>query len=86
MLEINFLPCFIKAYNNLEIDLKEEIKEKISLFKNIKNHKLLKVHKLHGKYKDRYSFYVNYQTRIVFKFLTKKEVVLLDVGDHDLYK
>ena len=28
----------------------------------------------------------NYKIRIVFRYTSKNEVVLLDVGDHDLYK
>ena len=86
MLEINYKPSFICSYNEAEVSLREEIKEKITLFRNKINHKNLKVHKLHGNLKDCYSFSVNYKTRIVFEYLSKKEVALLAVGDHDLYK
>ena len=86
MLEINYKPSFICLYNEAEVSLQEEIKEKIALFRDKKNHKSLKVHKLHGFLKDRYSFSVNYKIRIVFKYLSKNEVSLLAVGDHDLYK
>ncbi len=86
MLSIFFKPSFIKKFNNLDRDLQDEVVEKIELFKDIKNHKQLKVHKLHGHLKDQYVFSVNYQFRIVFYYLSKKEVALLAIGDHDVYK
>jgi len=86
MLEIGYKSSFICLYNEAEVSLQEEIREKINLFKDKNNHKSLKVHKLHGSLKDRYSFSVNYKIRIVFKYTSKNEVVLLSVGDHDLYK
>lgn len=83
---VHFKPTFIKKFKRLEIALQEEILEKIELFKDIKNHKQLKVHKLNGVLAGRYSFSVNYQTRIVFSYLSKNEAVLLAVGDHEVYK
>lgn len=86
MLSVVYLPKFIKNYNNLEKALAEEVYEKIELFKDPANHNQLKVHKLHGKFSDRYSFSVNYKTRIIFRYISKKEVAFLTVGDHDEYK
>ncbi len=86
MLEINYKPSFISLYEEAEVSLRVEIKEKIALFRNKNNHKSLKVHKLHGKLKTCYSFSVNYKIRIVFEYLSKNEVALLALGDHDLYK
>ena len=86
MLEINYKPSFVSSYDEAEMSLKVEIKEKIALFRNKNNHKCLKVHKLHGALKDCYSFSVNYKIRIVFRYLSKNEVTLLALGDHALYK
>ena len=85
-MDIRFKPTFIRQFNRLETALQDEVVEKIELFKNTKNNKQLKVHKLKGRLKGRYSFCVNYQTRIVFVYKSKQEVVLLAVGDHDVYK
>lgn len=85
MLEINYKTSFVKIFDELEVNLQEEILEKIILFRSPKNHKQLKVHKLHGALKNCYSFSVNYEIRIVFEYISKKEVVLLGVGDHDVY-
>ena len=87
MIRLGYKPSFIKQLNHLEHDLQEEALEKIELFKDPANHKMLNVHKLKGSLADCYSFYVNYKIRIVFQYLSSKsEAVLLGVGDHDAYK
>jgi len=83
---IGYRPKFIKNYKRLQSELKAEIIKKIELFKNRENHKMLDVHKLHGKMKDRYSFSVNYRYRIVFRYEDKNTAALLTVGDHDIYQ
>jgi len=86
MVEILFKASFVKQVNKLEKDLLDEVFEKIELFRNPENHLALKVHKLHGKLKHTWSFSVNYKTRIVFIYESKKQVVFLGIGDHDMYK
>lgn len=85
MIKIGYLPIFIRQIKKLEDSLVQEVIEKIELFKDPKNHNLLKVHKLHGPLKGRYSFYVNYKIRVVFDYVSKKEAMLFAVGDHDVY-
>lgn len=85
MLEIIYTPSFIKQISRLETDLYEETLEKIELLKNSANHKKLKIHKLKGPLAGRFSFSVNYKTRIIFGYLSKKEIILHAVGDHSVY-
>ena len=84
-MKISFLPMFVKKFNRLETALREEVLEKIEMFKDEKNHKQLKVHKLNGVLSGRYSFSVNYKTRVVFSYLSKTEAVILSIGDHEVY-
>ena len=86
MIKISYLPVFIRQFNKLENLLADEVVEKVELFKDQKNHDLLKVHKLHGRLKNRYSFYVNYKIRVVFCYVSKDEVALLAVGGHEVYQ
>jgi len=86
MIHVLYKPTFLRQYNALNPELQEEVLEKIELFQSTRNHKQLKVHKLKGRLKGKYSFSVNYQTRIVFVYEKKNEAVLLAVGDHDVYK
>jgi plasmid maintenance system killer protein len=85
MLELIFAPIFFRELNKLETNLKDEVFEKIELFKNLSNHKQLKVHKLHGQFRNQYSFSVNYKYRIVFSYSSKSKVNILSVGDHSIY-
>jgi len=85
-MEIEYKPTFIRQYACFGDPLKEEIKEKIELFKNEKNHKQLKAQKLRGKLSRYYSFSVNYKYRIVFVYQPKSRAALLAIGDHDVYK
>ena len=85
MLTVSFTPQFRKMFSKLETALQEEALDKIELFSNATNHSQLKVHKLKGQHSHHYSFSVNYKHRIVFMYLTKKEAILLAIGDHDIY-
>ncbi|MBI3019884.1 MAG: type II toxin-antitoxin system mRNA interferase toxin, RelE/StbE family [Parcubacteria group bacterium] len=84
-MKVLFKPTFVRQFDKLEVALQEEIEEKIELFKDRENHKLLKVHKLHGRLVKWYSFSVNYKMRIIFSYLSEQEVVLLAIGDHKVY-
>ncbi len=86
MIIVAYKATFVRQFDALEEGLQNEVLEKIELFKNPKNHRQLKVHKLHGPLRDWYGFSVNYKFRIVFSYVTKSEVVLLAIGDHEVYR
>jgi mRNA-degrading endonuclease YafQ of YafQ-DinJ toxin-antitoxin module len=83
---VKYTAEFIRSYYKLEQSLQQEAKEKIALFKKRAHHKTLKVHKLHGRMKDRYGFSINYKYRIVFEYESKNVAILKSIGDHDIYK
>jgi len=85
MLELIYAPGFLRELKKMEPGLQKEVLEKIELFKNKKHHRSLRVHKLHGALKNRYSFSVNYRTRIVFSYSSKKQAHILAIGDHNIY-
>ena len=86
MISIVYSPFFIRKFNKLENGLQEDVIQKINLFKDRENHNMLDVHKLHGKFKDYFGFSVNYKFRIAFRYVSKNEVLFLDIGNHDIYK
>ena len=86
MLEIYFAPSFLRKLKSLDPNLQTEVVKKTEAFKDPNNHQSLKVHKLKGRLKGRYSFSVDYKNRIIFDYLNKKEVVFLSIGNHDVYK
>jgi len=85
-MEVIFTPTFLKQFNKLTPSLQDEVVDRVELFKDKNNHVKLKVHALHGKFNDLYSFSVNYSYRVVFEYTSKKKVLLLKVGNHDMYK
>ena len=85
MVQVTYTPKFIRAYKKLVPGLQAEVKQAIELFTEKANHDRLHVHKLSGRMEGRYSFSVNYKTRVVFRFLPDDRALLLVVGDHSIY-
>ena len=67
-MKIAYTPAFVRQFNALPNELQEEVLEKIELFKNRGNYKMLNVHKLHGQFASRYGFSIDYKNRIVFGY------------------
>jgi len=86
MYQISFKPSFIRRIKSLDDKLCQEVFEKIELLKHKSNHRVLKVHKLHGRLSNYFSFSINYRIRAVFQFESQNEIALLDIGDHGIYK
>ena len=84
-MNVSYTPSFIRMYKNCVPLLREEIKEKIELFKKDPRHPYLKTHKLKGALRGRWSFSVNFEYRIVFVYASSHEAVLLVCGDHSIY-
>ncbi len=87
MIRIGYSNEFLRAYSKLPASLQEEANEKIELLKDRSNHRQLRVHKLHGKYAECWSFSVSYQFRIIFVYAGKgkNSISLITVGDHSIY-
>jgi len=83
---VGYKPAFIRSYKKLPVDLQEEVKVRVALFCEQPEHPSLRVHRLKGPMKGQWSFSVNYAYRIVFIYTQKTSVVLLAVGNHDVYR
>ena len=86
-MKIVYEPMFLRRLKALPPSVQNEVIKKIVLFEDIKNHQALRVHKLKGRLKGRYSFSVTSALRIVFCYGSEKpkEAHLLTVGSHDVY-
>lgn len=84
-MHVSYTPTFIRAYKNLSVELQQEVKERIELFKKNPHHPYLKTHKLKGTLKGRWSFSINFEYRIVFIYLSSNEAAFLTCGDHTIY-
>jgi proteic killer suppression protein len=84
-MEISYSPKFARQYKKLSREIKDKAKEKEALFRINPFDNKLKTHKLNGEFKDYWSFSVDYEIRIIFRFLDANTVRFLFVGDHDIY-
>ncbi len=62
--------------------LKELIFEKFEMFSVDPFSSELKTHKLKGKLKEYWAFFVEYALRVIFRFINDKNVLLIDIGNH----
>jgi addiction module RelE/StbE family toxin len=46
-------------------------------------HPRLRTHKLTGRLEGLWAFSVSFDCRVIFKFLSKTEILLIDIGGHD---
>jgi addiction module RelE/StbE family toxin len=64
-------------------ELKKKFWDSMELFSKEPFNKRLRTHKLTGKLEGLWAFSVAYDYRIIFKFLDKDEVLLVDIGGHE---
>lgn len=77
---------FKKAYKRLPINLKKKAEKKEEIFIADPFNKRLNTHTLKGKLKDYWSYSVDKNYRILFRFINKNKVIYFDIGTHNIYK
>jgi len=87
MVELIWDTSFKRAYKKRvsgSVALKKKFWETLELFVNNPFDTRLKTHKLTGKLKGLWALSVDYDCRLVFKFIKENDVILLiDIGTHD---
>ncbi len=73
-----------KKWSQKHPDLKEQFKDKIELLVSDPFHQILKTHRLSGILKGSWAIRINYEHRLVFKFVDKEKtkILLIDIGTH----
>lgn len=64
-------------------DLKSKISDCLETLAADPFHPSLRTHKLSGKLKGLWAFVVEYDCRVVFRFLDNGDALLIDIGKHD---
>jgi addiction module RelE/StbE family toxin len=77
---------FIRSYKSLPEEIKARAKQREKIFKANPFDRRLNTHKLKGRFKDYWSYSINYQYRIMFRFIDDETVLYHDIGTHDIYK
>ena len=77
---------FEKQYKKLSPKIQKHFSERLRLFVDNKNHPLLRVHSLVGKYKGLYSFNVTADIRVIYDDAYEDLIILIYIGSHgELY-
>ncbi|MBI2446649.1 MAG: type II toxin-antitoxin system mRNA interferase toxin, RelE/StbE family [Parcubacteria group bacterium] len=84
-MKINYHPRFINSYKKLSLSIKNKAEVKECIFRKNPFDRRLKTHKLHGKIKNLWSFSIDAKYRVVFEF-DNSDVIILDVGNHEIYR
>ena len=76
---------FVKSFKRYNIKTKKKITQKIDVFLEDPYQPALKTHKLTGKWKDYWAFSIEYNVRIMFKFVANDKVEFINFGPHGIY-
>jgi len=85
-MQIIYSPQFIKDYKRIDNKTKEKAEEKERIFRKNPFNARLKTHKLSGRLYDLWSFFVDYDCRIIFEIKSEKVIVFHAIGGHSIYK
>ena len=86
MIIVGFTLEFLRNLKKLTPQLQERAFKKIELFRDRTNHRMLEVHKLHGKYAGFFGLSIDRKNRIMFEWISDGEARLHTVGDHSIYE
>jgi len=79
-------PQFEKDFLALPNKIQIKAKRKIKLFNENCFHNSLDTHKLKGIIRDFWSFSIDNDYRVIFRFLPNQEVIYYRMGLHKIYK
>ena len=85
-MKVLYSPYFQKSFKKLPPRIQKLTAAKEKIFKDDCFHPSLKTHPLKGRLKGYFSFSVNYQYHILFKFKDKQTAIFINIGTHSIYK
>lgn len=87
MIQIVYSNYFIKSVRKFPKKQQEKLAELLEILKKNPFHSLLHTKSLSGRLTGFYSFRITREWRVIFKFITPKEIQLVESGHRkDIYK
>ena len=77
-----FKKVYRKKVKN-DVELKGRFWDAVEMFIKDPFYPRLRTHKLTGRLEGLWAFSVSFDCRVIFKFLSKTEILLIDIGGHD---
>lgn len=84
-MKIIYSSKFAKEYKKLPDKIKDLAEKKEKIFRQNPFDPRLKTHKLSGKFREFWSFSIDYKYRIIFEFADEKTIYFHSVGSHRVY-
>jgi addiction module RelE/StbE family toxin len=81
-MHIGYSRQFKKMYKKLPSNAQRTFDAKLRLFFKDTKHPLLKIHKLHGKYRSLYSMNITADIRAVFEKVGKEHIQFIAIGSY----
>ena len=85
-MKIAYSPQFVKDFERLEFEIQKKAKQKEEIFRKNPFDNRLRTHKLSGHFDKYWSFWVNYDCRIIFRFYDENVARFITIGGHSIYK
>jgi len=79
---IEYSTKYLKLFKKLAPHIREKAREKERWFRYNPFDPKLETHKLHGKFKEYWSYSVDYKNRVIFRFLNGNSAIFLYIGPH----
>lgn len=84
--KIHITSEFEKSFYKLPVYIQKLAEKKDKWFRKDAFDLRLHTHKLKGELENYWSYYINRQYRILFRFINDNEVIYYDIGTHDIYR
>ena len=82
-MKIDYTAKFEKKYSELPKQIKVKAEKQEKIFRNNPLHPSLHTEKLSPKFKEVWTFRVDKNYRVMFKFIGKDTVLFLNIGSHN---
>lgn len=83
---VRVTPSFERAFRRLPRPIQRLANERDQLFQSNPYNPSLKTHKLKGELDGFLAYSVNFNYRVLFRFINDREILYYDIGRHDIYK
>lgn len=83
---IEYEKDFIKQLAKLKLSIQRRMGERLNVFRQNRNSRILNVHKLNGKFADLYSMNITGDIRLIFHKINIDGILIVAIGTHsELY-
>ncbi len=85
MIKVTFSQSFKRSFKKRiagNLERENRFWRKLELFSNDAFDPSLRTHKLSGKFKNQWSFSLEYDLRVIFNFVDDGNALLIDIGTH----